>query len=60
MKDVCTLEIDAICLSLDCKFLLVCTGIPEKRILVVDVEHRKLLKGGQSYLELHDRKVKRL
>jgi hypothetical protein len=32
--------------------MLLACGIPEKRILVIDVEGKKLLKGDENYIEL--------
>ena len=42
MKDVCLLEIQEMELSLDGKYLAVACGIPEKKILIIDVEKRKI------------------
>jgi len=37
MSDFCQLEIKVIALSLDCKYLLVCCGLPENEILIIDI-----------------------
>ena len=57
MSDFCQLEIRSIALSLDCKYLLVCCGLPENEILVIDVEGKRVLQGEKSRVGVDDRKV---
>lgn len=60
MNNICMLEIDSIELSLDGKFLAVVCGIPEKKIIFVDVEKRQVLKGMKNYLPLGKEKVRKI
>ena len=60
LRDICTLEIDKLALSLDCKYLLISCGLPEQKIIIVDVENKKLLKGSHSFIETYNKKPTRI
>ena len=39
---------------------MIACGIPEKKIIIVDLEKRKVLTGENSFISLHDRDVKKI
>lgn len=40
--------------------MAVACGVPEKKIIIVDVEKRKVLEGEESFVNIMDRKVKKI
>lgn len=54
IRNVCPLEILALELSLDGRYLAVACGSPTFRILVVDVEERAVVGGSQSFIDLRE------
>ena len=47
-------------LSLDGKYLAVACGIPENKIIIIDVEKKKIEEGKENCILLGDRKVKKI
>ena len=47
-------------LSLDIRYLLICCGVPEKSIMIYDIEKKRVLKGQECTVKIGDRKVNRI
>lgn len=54
MRNVCPLEIMAVELSLDGKYLAVACGSPTFKVLIINVEERTVLPGSQNFIDLKD------
>lgn len=54
MRNVCPLEIMAVELSLDGKYLAVACGSPTFKVLIINVEERTILSGSQNFIDLKD------
>jgi len=52
MNNICSLQVLKVEVSLDGKYLAVLCGIPTPRIIIVDIEERKILNGSQSFIDL--------
>ena len=47
-------------LSLDIRYLLICCGVPEKSIMIYDIEKKRVLKGPECFVSIGDRKVNKI
>ena len=54
IRNVCPLEILAVELSLDGKYLAIACGSPTFKVLIVNVEERTVLGGSQNFIDLKD------
>lgn len=52
MRGIGHLEIKGMELSIDCKYLLVSCGLPDNKIVIVDIENRTVLNGAHSTIPL--------
>ena len=59
-KDICMLQINMMALSLDIHYLLICCGIPEKSLIIYDMQRKRVLHGENSAVKIGDRQVRKM